>query len=450
MWRVSFRVPVQALDEVLDGLLPALPGGVHVTEGQNEHELSLFVGDPPAERDVEALAGRPVAGWSQTPVAADGRVRRLGAGVHVGRIVVRPPSAPAPPEGAVDVVVEPHSVVFGSGSHPTTRMCLELLLGLAPDAGESAAGGAAGGLADLGCGLGTLAIAAAKLGWAPVVAVDREPGAVAATSEHAAANGVGVEASLLDLAESDPPWQPTLVLNAAPSVHARVAGRLPESVRTVILSSFVEAEEPDVLAPWTAAGLRVAARRTEDTWVALVLSRDARGGGSAPVADPGPATAPPPAAPPPAGDEPLRPREQVLDPAGPVAAGAALGQLATRLPDGGMVVSSSRTVEIGARAALVYVPGLFRFDLTPQHETLGVSLRAVVPVPVTWEADAETFDGFRRGTGEPIMFRGRFELPDGPLGVWIQVMTVSDDDQGAAHIIAKAAVRPVEAPAEAA
>ena len=86
-----------------------------------------------------------------------------------GALRVRPPWEP-PLDGALDVVIEPGQA-FGTGSHATTRLTLELLATLEPE----------GALADWGCGSGVLAIAAAKLGWAPVLACDVEPESVAAT-----------------------------------------------------------------------------------------------------------------------------------------------------------------------------------------------------------------------------------------------------------------------------
>ena len=70
------------------------------------------------------------------------------------------PSWEEPREGTVDLVVDPGRA-FGTGAHPTTRLCLEYLLEL------EAAGEADGPLTDLGTGSGVLAIAAAKLGWEP-------------------------------------------------------------------------------------------------------------------------------------------------------------------------------------------------------------------------------------------------------------------------------------------
>ena len=92
------------------------------------------------------------------------------------RLTVRPPWEP-PGTTPLDVVIDPGQA-FGTGAHATTRLCLELLLEVGPP----------GSLLDLGCGSGVLAIAAARLGFAPVVAVDNDPAAVAAANANAALN----------------------------------------------------------------------------------------------------------------------------------------------------------------------------------------------------------------------------------------------------------------------
>ena len=76
---------------------------------------------------------------------------------------------------------------FGTGSHPTTRLCIELL-----------AGAPRGSLLDVGCGSGVLAIAASRLGFAPVLAIDVDPVAVETTRANAAANGVELDARVVD------------------------------------------------------------------------------------------------------------------------------------------------------------------------------------------------------------------------------------------------------------
>jgi ribosomal protein L11 methyltransferase len=162
----------------------------------------------------------------------------------------------------VDVVVERRGSAFGSGSHPTTQMCVALMLPLVPS----------GGAADLGCGVGVLAIAAAKLGWAPVVAVDRMPVAIEVAGENIARNAVSVAASVADLATMPIPLAPLLLVNAPPPVQERVAAALTPEVRHVIVSGIVVDEAEDVIARYAAAGYTpTQALGTEDEWLALLL-----------------------------------------------------------------------------------------------------------------------------------------------------------------------------------
>jgi ribosomal protein L11 methyltransferase len=207
----------------------------------------------------------PLAGWVVEEVPADWRHRRGEEGVLIGgRVCIRSPFDPPPPEGVVDVVVERRgSSAFGSGSHPTTQMCVSLLLELEP----------CGGVADLGCGVGTLAIAAAKLGWAPVVGVDRVPVAIEVGRENAARNGVPVELTVADLAVDDVPLAPLLLVNAPPPVHERIVASMTSEVRHVIASGIVADEVADVVRGYRSVGFEVAnAVGTEDEWIALRLS----------------------------------------------------------------------------------------------------------------------------------------------------------------------------------
>jgi ribosomal protein L11 methyltransferase len=142
-------------------------------------------------------------------------------------------------------------------------MCLALLLEIAPE----------GGAVDLGCGVGTLAIAAAKLGWAPVVGVDRVPVAVEVARENVERNGVEVSCAVVDLAVDDVPLAPLLLVNAPPPVHERIVAAMTPEVRHVIVSGIVSDEVEAVLAGYRSVGFEVAqALGTEDEWIALRLS----------------------------------------------------------------------------------------------------------------------------------------------------------------------------------
>jgi ribosomal protein L11 methyltransferase len=260
MYRTSFRSPEDGREALLDALLPLLPSGVH--EGPDT--VSVISGAALDRAALEAAAGHALEDWTVEEVPADWRHRRGEEGVVIGgRVCIRSPFDPPPAEGVVDVVVERRGSAFGSGSHPTTQMCVSLLLELSPD----------GGAADLGCGVGTLAIVAAKLGWSPVVGVDRVPVAIEVGRENVARNGVPVQLEVADLAVEPLPLARLLLVNAPPPVQERVVASMTDEVRHVIVSGIVAEEVPAVVAGYKNAGFEVAqALGTEDEWIALRLS----------------------------------------------------------------------------------------------------------------------------------------------------------------------------------
>ncbi len=133
----------------------------------------------------------------------------------------------------------------------------------------------------------------------------------------------------------------------------------------------------------------------------------------------------------------------LLSPDRAVAEGAALGQLAAALPGGGLLITASRLVEFGARAAVLLAPGLFRLDLTPQEETLGLYPRPLGPYEVDWRAGEETWDGYRDPKGPaPMELAGRFETPGRALVAWIHILSFTERDALATHFVAKCEIRP--------
>jgi ribosomal protein L11 methyltransferase len=178
--------------------------------------------------------------------------------IDAGRVRVRPPWAPARP-GALDVIIEPGQA-FGTGSHATTRLTLELLEELEP----------AGALADWGCGSGVLAIAAAKLGWSPVLACDVEPESVAATLDGAAANGVTLTVTRCDVRHGGPP-APTVLANLVRPLLLEVAAGLTVLPDRLIISGLEGDEPAEVVPTFEARGLRETRRRTADNWSAIEL-----------------------------------------------------------------------------------------------------------------------------------------------------------------------------------
>src|SRR5262249_7774558 len=153
------------------------------------------------------------------------------------RVLIRSPwDPPAPPE-VVDVAIERRGSAFGSGSHPTTQMCVALMLDLEP----------CGGAADLGCGVGTLALAAAELGWARAVGVAGVAPRAGRARENVARTGVEVACDVAALAVDDVPLAALLLVNAPPPVHERVAAAVTPEVQHVIVSGIVAGEAESVL-----------------------------------------------------------------------------------------------------------------------------------------------------------------------------------------------------------
>jgi ribosomal protein L11 methyltransferase len=143
---------------------------------------------------------------------------------------------------------------FGTGAHPTTRLTLELLQEL-----ES------GSLLDVGCGSGVLAIAAAKLGFAPVFAIDLEDAAIEATLANARVNEADVSASRADALADDLPVVELAVANVALELVERLLPRL--GVRSAVTSGYLDRDEPRV------EGWHRLARRERDGWAADLFER---------------------------------------------------------------------------------------------------------------------------------------------------------------------------------
>jgi ribosomal protein L11 methyltransferase len=215
------------------------PQGVELaayTDAAGEERLWHFFGAARGS-DVEG-------GWED-------KWRAFHRGSSVGRLWVGPPwETPEPDKLAV--VIDPGRA-FGTGSHPTTMLCLEVLQALEPSS-----------LLDVGCGSGVLSIAAALLGFAPVVAVDIEQPSVEATLANASANGVTVSARLVEASEPLPRADVAVANISLESVTA-----LPDRVEAVrlVTSGYLESERPVL------AGYEHVARHARDGWACDVYRR---------------------------------------------------------------------------------------------------------------------------------------------------------------------------------
>jgi len=266
--RLAVRCRAEQAEAVLAELLALVPGGLEEARDGDLVEYALYgaPGELPEIGAIEAAAGGSLVEVVSAPVPggwAD-RWRDFHRPVLVGgRVWIRPPWADPPPAGAADVVVDPGQA-FGTGAHPTTRMCCELLVALAAEGGG-------GALHDLGTGSGVLAIAGSRLGFAPVRAYDHEPAALAAAAANAAANGVAIELERVNLRERVPPLAGTVVANLTAPLLGAVASRLAAPPRAFICSGLLAAEAEAVAAALAERGLGERQRLTDGEWAALRL-----------------------------------------------------------------------------------------------------------------------------------------------------------------------------------
>jgi ribosomal protein L11 methyltransferase len=185
--------------------------------------------------------------------------------IRVGVFLVRPTWSEAPVGDAVELVLDP-GMAFGTGLHPTTQQCLEALSTL-PLEGRS--------VLDVGTGSGILAIAAAKRGASPVVAVDIDAIAVDAARENAVRNGVAIPVGLGSAADV-PGRFDVVVANIVSPVLQRVATDLAARLSgagTLLIAGISAPAEAATREAFVRARLHVLDRTVRDDWVALALSR---------------------------------------------------------------------------------------------------------------------------------------------------------------------------------
>jgi ribosomal protein L11 methyltransferase len=341
MIRLALRVQRADAEIVLADLLELAPSGVEEIElpapdggaGVIEYAIYGAPGELPDLPDLQAAAGGCLVDistseipddWSErwkrfhhpvlveAPVCGYGHGARAEADVRTEGaprtrrghcLFVRPPwEAPSDREDALDVVIDP-AQAFGTGAHASTRLCLELLLEIvASDPTRKA-------VLDVGCGSGVLAIAASKLGYGPVLALDNDRESVLATAANAAVNAVEVEARRFDLRGDTLPLlvgnedrdgvpvmlsantnivsaptniepqdhgtEQTLVLaNLLRPLLLELAATMPVSPRHLIASGLLREQADEVAEAFTKRlGLSERARRGRGEWTALWMTQ---------------------------------------------------------------------------------------------------------------------------------------------------------------------------------
>jgi ribosomal protein L11 methyltransferase len=225
-------------------MLELFPEGFEEVDSSDSVELVAYTDAGGEERLWHVFGGARAQ-----DVAADWRDRwkAFHHPVRVGPLWIGPPWED-PPADANAVVIEPGRA-FGTGAHPTTQLCIELLLELER-----------GSLVDLGCGSGVLSIAAAKLGFAPVFAFDSDDHAVEATRANARANGVDIDVSDTDVLTTDLPETEIAVANITRPTLEAVAPHVRS--RLLVGSGYLPTDATDL------ARYRHVRRITRDSWAA--------------------------------------------------------------------------------------------------------------------------------------------------------------------------------------
>lgn len=190
------------------------------------------------------------------------------------RLIIVPAWMESPDTLRIPIQIDP-GMAFGTGTHPTTQLCLELLESHTPQGSD---------ILDIGCGSGILSVAALKLGAARAFGVDVEPDAVPAARENAAANGVAeqftaalgsvpeVQAGIFEIRQA-----PLVVVNILAHILRRLLDDGLADLLTpgglLILSGILDEQVVTMQTKLTEHGLRVVAQRQIDDWVALVAKR---------------------------------------------------------------------------------------------------------------------------------------------------------------------------------
>jgi ribosomal protein L11 methyltransferase len=233
-------------------MLDLFPDGFEEVDAADGIEFVAYT-DPGGEERVWRAFGAAIGvdvapGWEE-------RWRDFHQPVRVGEIWIGPPWEDMPTDG-IAVVIDPGRA-FGTGAHPTTRLTLQLLEGLPR-----------GSLLDVGCGSGVLSIAAAKLGFGPIVAIDADEQAIDAVRRNADANGVEIEARLGDALTVRLPSADICVANVTRALVEGVAPRL--QVTSLVASGYLVTE------PATLRGWQHVQRAVEDGWAADAFERSAQ------------------------------------------------------------------------------------------------------------------------------------------------------------------------------
>lgn len=287
MIRLALRVRREQADVVLADLLELVPSGVEESDLEGDTVEYVVYGAPgelPVLPDLHAAVGGALVEISTSEIPDDWSERwrdfhqpitiASPAPERVSALRVRTPwESPSERAGLREIVIDPGQA-FGTGAHATTRLCLELLLALA------SAGAERSGLIDLGSGSGVLAIAAAALGYEPVLALDHDPLSVTAAAHNATVNGVRIEVRRFDLRHD--PWPiadqsaiPVMLANLLRPLLLDLAETLEHPPEHLIASGLLVGEADEICRTFARRlGMSERERRRSGDWAAVWLQAD--------------------------------------------------------------------------------------------------------------------------------------------------------------------------------
>jgi ribosomal protein L11 methyltransferase len=188
-----------------------------------------------------------------------------------GRIVIRPPwEGYRERKGEIVIVIDP-GMAFGTGTHPTTQMCVQAMEELIPSFSHPPS------LLDFGTGSGILAIVARKLGAARTLAVDTDPVAVRCARENAVGNRLGRRIEFqTGSGEGLRPRFDMVMANLLPQELLKTASLLARRVSSrgfLVVSGILKGQKKEIAAAFSEKGLTVVSSKEKKGWICLILKK---------------------------------------------------------------------------------------------------------------------------------------------------------------------------------
>jgi len=304
---VSLAVNGELAEAVADVLARFAPNGVVVESNRIEFTSDEDEGTPvgdvlvraylPADEQLEGERRKleealyylgmiqPLPAATFTPVADQNWMEAWKVHyrpIPIGRrLIIVPAWLDSPEPGRIPIKIDP-GMAFGTGTHPTTQLCLELIEKCFFDDGPSSIVHRPSSIIDVGCGSGILSIAALKLGAARALGVDIDPASIKNSRENADVNGIGEEL-ILGLGSASEVRDGKFAFRQAPLVLANILA--PVIIRlfevglvellspggTIILSGILQEQAEGVVAAAGAHGLEFSQQLQMGDWVALAF-----------------------------------------------------------------------------------------------------------------------------------------------------------------------------------